>query len=113
MTAHLLARPVFAAGLAAVLAAGCGGAADDRIPVGGKLVDGGKEFAFDMTKAKLPPGASGFPPGANPVQITFIPAEGGDSSSAVVNTSGWTFTVPGKDGKGIKPGKYKVAVTGG
>ena len=96
----------------AVLVAGCGGT-DDRVKVQGKLLDNGKAFSLDASKLKLPPGATGLPPGTKPIQIIFVPAEGGDTSSAIVSETDWTFTVSGPDGKGIKPGKYKIAVTGG
>jgi hypothetical protein len=102
-------------GLAALVvfwAVGCGGS-DGRVPVSGRLLDGGRPFRFEASKVKLPPGATGLPPGTSPVQITFIPADGGDSAGAVVDVTAWTFQVPGPDGKGLRPGKYKVALTGG
>jgi hypothetical protein len=111
MNLKVPARRALAA-LAVLWAAGCGGA-DGRVPVSGRLVDGGKPFAFDQSKVKLPPGATGLPPGSNPVTVLFTPAEGGEASSAMLSLTDGTFTVPGKDGKGLKPGKYKVAVTGG
>jgi hypothetical protein len=92
--------------------AGCGGS-DGAVPVSGKLVDGGKAFAIDQSKVKLPPGATSLPPGSNLVTVVFTPVDGGESHSAVLNLTDGTFTVPGKDGKGLKPGRYKVAVTGG
>lgn len=48
------------------------------------------------------------------VQVTFIPvvaagAPPADPQEAVVKPDG-SFTVPGTDGKGLAPGKYKIAV---
>jgi hypothetical protein len=46
------------------------------------------------------------------VQVIFIPDDpekAGDTYPANVNPDG-TFEVPGKEGKGIPPGKYRVAV---
>ena len=40
-------------------------------------------------------------------------AESGEQFPAAVNTDTGTFEVSGPDGKGIKPGRYKVAVTAG
>ncbi|HEY1186286.1 MAG TPA: hypothetical protein VGE74_01455 [Gemmata sp.] len=91
--------------------AGCGEKPDGRTPVRGKLVDGAKPFALDASKLKLPAGATALPPGSQPLTVVFIPAEGGSNASAVVNADAGTFEVNGPDGKGIKPGKYKVAIT--
>ena len=96
----------------ALFAAGCGGT-DDRVKVQGKLLDNGKAFSLDASKMKLPAGATALPPGTKAIQIIFVPAEGGDTASASVSETDWTFSVPGSDGKGIKPGKYKIAITGG
>ncbi|MBN9118435.1 MAG: hypothetical protein J0I06_04605 [Planctomycetes bacterium] len=100
-------------GLALLVAslAGCTPAADGRAVVRGKLLDNGKPFALDTTKLKLPPGATGLPPGSRPLSLTFL-AEGGEQFPANVTDAG-TFEVVGPDGKGIKPGRYKVAITAG
>ena len=93
--------------------AGCGGGTDNRAVVNGKLVDGAKPFTLDPAKLKLPPGATGLPPGARPVAVVLIAVEGGERFPANVDTDGTTFSVPGPDGKGIKPGRYKIAITAG
>jgi hypothetical protein len=48
------------------------------------------------------------------MRIVFVPTEAGatkfDSYFAVFNRSDGTFKVIGKDGSGLPPGKYKVAL---
>ncbi len=92
------------------LAAGCGEKPDGRVVIRGKLVEGAKPFVLDTSKLKLPGGATGVPPGSRPLTLTFIAVEGSDQQFAVVNLETGTFEVLG-DGKGIKPGKYKIALT--
>ncbi len=77
----------------------------------GKVVDGGKPYTIVVPKAKgsLPP-----PPGtesSSGLKIQFTPAEGGDTFSADVDPDTGAFEIKGHDGKGIKPGKYKIILT--
>jgi hypothetical protein len=90
---------------------GCGGGADGRVTVKGKLLDDGKPFVLDKSKLKLPSGATSLPPGSNPLVVSFIPVESGETTNANVSADTGTFEANGTDGKGIKPGKYKIAVT--
>lgn len=106
---YVLCRAVCAVALV-FLTAGCGDKADGRTVIRGKLVEGDKPFVLDVSKLKLPGGATGLPPGSRPLTVAFVPAEGGDQQFAVVNLEAGTFEVVG-DGKGIKPGRYKIAVT--
>ena len=99
--------------LSILLIAGCADKSDGRSVVKGKLLDGKKPFVFDQSKIKLPPGATALPPGSRPLVVLFIPVDGSGPTSAVVNLETGTFEVPGTDGKGIKPGRYKIAVTAG
>jgi hypothetical protein len=99
--------------LAFALLTGCGGGGSDaRTVVHGKLVEGAKPFALDKSKLKLPPGATALPPGSQPLSVVFV-SESGEQFPATVNADTGTFEVTGPDGKGIKPGRYKVAVTAG
>ena len=72
----------------------------------------GQPFVVDLNKLKLPKGATGVPPGARPLAVSFV-AEDGTQFQAVVNPDTGTFELPGADGKGIRPGRYKVAITCG
>ena len=92
--------------LLAMGVAGCSGGADVKVPVRGKLVDNGQPFVLDRAKMKAPVKGAGPPPGSRPIQISFIPVDGGEMLGAIVNDSDWTFEVPGTEGKGLKPGKF-------
>lgn len=100
------------------LALGCGGSGGrdgDLTIVKGKLVEKGNPFALDASKVPLPKGALGRPPGvtaSGALQITFISGETKEQFPATANADAGTFEVRGVDGKGIKPGRYKIAVTG-
>jgi hypothetical protein len=100
---------------AAIIAlAGCSKSDDGpRVIAKGKIVDGAKPYAYEAPKGKgggpIPPPAAGG--GGVGLQIQFIPVEGGDTNYATFNAEGSTFEVKGSDGKGIKPGKYKVFLT--
>ncbi|HEY3788472.1 MAG TPA: hypothetical protein VGL71_06435 [Urbifossiella sp.] len=106
-------RCVLFAAASGLLLCGCG----DSVPrtvVKGQLYDNGKPFKLDVSKVQLPKGATAAPPtmgGGGLLRVIFIPVEGGDSSQAVVDTETGAFTVAGPDGKGIKLGQYKIAVT--
>jgi hypothetical protein len=108
----ILSRTGAVCGLVALLAlvAGCSsGGSDGYVGVRGKLVDGGKPFVLDTAKIKLPPGALGVPPGTRPIAVVFV-SESGEQFPGDVSNDG-TFLVPGPERKGLKPGKYKIAVT--
>lgn len=99
-------RPLerFAIVLAALALAGCDSA--DRVPVQGVILKNGVPFT---------------PPEGQSNQVVFIAidvrADSGKSIgkdepfAAIVNQSDATFEVPGPDGRGIPPGKYRVSVT--
>lgn len=93
---------------------GCGGKDKDdagRTVVTGKLVDGNKPVALDASKIPLPKGAHAMPPGVtSALQVTFISAETKEPVTAEVNADAGTFAVKGHDGKGIKPGRYRIAI---
>jgi hypothetical protein len=92
--------------LAATLVAspGCGGSGK-TVWVTGKLLKGGAAYV---------------PPEGQNVNVTFIGLEtqdasgkmvqGGEPYQADVDQAKGTFSVPGTDGRGIPPGKYRVAV---
>lgn len=44
------------------------------------------------------------------LQVTFISSESKEQFTANTNPEAGTFTVSGVDGKGIKPGRYKIAI---
>lgn len=100
---------------AAIFAALSGCSPDDgpRVVAKGKLVDGAKPFQYEAPKGKagapLPPPSAGS--GGVGLQIQFVPAEGGDTFYAAFNAESSAFEVRGNDGKGIKPGKYKIFLT--
>jgi len=96
---------------AAALVAGCGGP-DGRTVVRGKLVDNGKPFTIDPANAKAGAGGKGVPPGTRPIAMAFHPDGGGDPLGANVDAESGTFEAKGPDGKGLKPGKYKISLTG-
>jgi hypothetical protein len=100
-----------AIGLVLVLS-GCGDEFDGRAVIRGKLVEGPNPFVLDQSKLKLPAGATAVPPGARPLAVIFI-AEDKTQFQAVVNPETGAFELPGPDGKGIRPGRYKVAITCG
>ena len=104
-----------AAALIAVIATvGCSTSSDEpSAVVRGKLVDGDKPYTFASRKVKgvapvVPPG--GVAPGTA-LQIVFSPVDGGDLFFADLNGETGAFEVKGHDGKGIKPGKYKIFLT--
>ena len=102
-----------AALLAVIAAVGCSTSSNEpSAVVKGKLVDGDKPYTFASRKVKgvapvVPPGgvASG-----TALQIVFSPVDGGDLFFADLNGETGTFEVKGHDGKGIKPGKYKIHI---
>jgi hypothetical protein len=82
---------------------GCG--SGDSVWVSGKLLKGGTTYT---------------PPEGERVTVTFVgveakdpsgkPIETGEPFTAEVNQAQGTFTVPGRERKGIPSGKYRVAV---
>jgi hypothetical protein len=89
------------AGVPLVLAlSGCGG--DKKVKASGRLLDKGQPLT---APGPLPPGDVG-------IRVTFYPTEasqGQEPQQAVVSPDG-TFQLSGNDGKGIVPGKYRVAI---
>jgi hypothetical protein len=85
-----------AALLVALAAGGCG---KTMLKTKGRVVKDGKPFL---------PGEGEF------VRVTFVPLADGDRPAdyyvAEYNRADGTFQVAGKDGKGMPPGKYRVAV---
>jgi len=80
----------------------------------GKLLDNGKPFALDESKIQLPKGATAPPPGSEGFRIVFILNESKETKEqfpAKFHPESSTFEVPGPKGKGIKPGRYKIAIT--
>lgn len=89
---------------------GCGPKAEPKALVRGRLLENGQPFTADPARLKLPKGTS-LPPGVQPLQIMFIPIEAGETYIATVtDPSAGKFELTGSDGKGVKPGKYKVSV---
>jgi hypothetical protein len=85
--------------LSAVCLAGCGG---DGIWVTGVLQKGGEMYK---------------PPDGRKLALYFYPMDvdasgkpAGDVEMADYDPSNGSFTVPGRDGRGIRPGKYRIAV---
>ena len=95
-----LAAPLASAALAA---AGCG--PSGVVAASGKVVKAGAPYAV---------------PAGQTLRVTFHAAEvkdaagkdvgAGQSYPAIVRPEDGTFTVPGPDGRGIPPGKYRVAI---
>ncbi|HSQ56658.1 MAG TPA: hypothetical protein VLM40_13025 [Gemmata sp.] len=91
------------------LAAGCGSSkdktAEGRTKPKGRILENGLPVKVDTSK--LPPGDPG-------LQVTFIKIGGvdaGEETDAQITDAGTgTFELFGADGKGIPPGKYRVAV---
>ena len=86
--------------LCGYLLAGCGG---QNISVTGVLLKGGAKYT---------------PPEGRKLALYFIPMDDGTPSSpardtemALYNESDGTFTVPGRDGLGIIPGKYRISLS--
>ncbi len=97
MTSSRRSRLLALLGLAACLAlAGCSGA--KRCKVSGTLTRGGKPLEVHPMTGKLMVVFRGIGDGATT-----------DPQYAIVKPDG-SFTVPGPDGKGIPPGKYRITV---
>lgn len=105
--------PVWTLALGALAFAGCSNSSDAPTAiVKGKIVDGNKPYTAKAIKGQSDP--SGAPPGPDSVnaslEVQFTPADGGDIFVALVNADTGAFEIKGHDGKGIKPGKYKVSL---
>lgn len=105
---------LFAAGLLSMVALGCGNpgmpeAAEGRVIPHGRILENGVPIRTSES-ANLPPGDPGF-------TVTFIKlgtADAGSETTAIINEEEpGTFELIGDDGKGIVPGKYRVAVSVG
>ena len=93
----------FAGLLCALCIAGCGGPRDGAVPVRGRVTRGGEPLAV-----------KGRDLGLGYVEVHFyrIGDDGttaNDPADAAVEEPG-DFTVRGKDGHGLPPGKYKITV---
>ena len=96
--------------LGILMACGCsrnsGGAAEGRVKPRGRILENGLPIKIDTTN--LPPGDPG-------LQVTFIRIGGVDAGTEyearVTDAASGAFDLIGADGKGIPPGKYRVAIT--
>jgi hypothetical protein len=88
--------------LAGLLALGFAGCRPSGISVTGSLLKGGEKYVSPEGRklalyfCRMPDPGSDQPPG--------------DSEMAEYNPSDGSFTVPGHEGRGIAPGKYRIAV---
>jgi hypothetical protein len=99
-------RSLLFALLGASLAASAGCGSSNTVRVTGKLLKGGTPYVA---------------PSDQRISLTFVAMDVKDDSAktslagepflADLDPATGTFTVPGKEGKGIPPGKYRVAVT--
>jgi major membrane immunogen (membrane-anchored lipoprotein) len=97
---------------ALVLLSGCSSSDDGEVTVvKGKLLDNGKPFKLDDSKIQLPKGATAPPPGTEVLRIVFISKDDKEQFFAKYNAETSTFEVSGAKGRGIKAGKYKIAIT--
>ncbi len=86
--------------------AGCGGSGGRVVWVTGQLLKGGSKYS---------------PPSGQLVTMTFVAIETENAEGKVVpdtepyladyDPTAGTFKVPGKDGSGIPPGKYRIAIS--
>jgi hypothetical protein len=89
---------VFAILLVLLLVSGC--SSDGKLRTRGKILKGGIPYVAEETDI---------------VHVTFVPIpEGGarpmDYHIAAFNKADGTFVASGKDGKGVPPGKYRIAI---
>jgi hypothetical protein len=75
------------------------------VKVRGRLLENGRPLV--VSTASLPPGDKG-------IEVAFYPLHDGglpgDPFPAVVSPGDGTFHVPGPKGRGIPPGRYRVAI---
>jgi hypothetical protein len=95
---------------AALLLVGCGDSTNGTTVVEGRITSNGQPFVIDQSKLVLPRGATAPPPGSG-LQIIFIPENDAELIHAVYYPESSRFEVRGPNGKGIKPGRYRVALT--
>lgn len=95
--------------LTLLLALGCSNrsqVAEGRTKPRGRVLENGLPIKIDTSK--LPPGDPG-------LQVTFIKIGGVDAGTeyqaVVTDSATGSFELVGIDGKGIPPGKYRVAIT--
>jgi hypothetical protein len=85
---------------------GCSSA--PRASISGQLLDKGQPL-------KIP--TEGLPPGDRGIYVTFVALDAsgtaGAPEAANVNPEDGTFTVRGKEGRGLQPGKYRITVARG
>ena len=91
-------RAALSAAFCLLLLSGCGG--DGRLNVKGRIVKGGAPFTV---------------PEGEHVRVTFFPVttDGrppANTYASVFNGADGTFRAVGPDGRGVPPGKYRVAV---
>jgi hypothetical protein len=84
-----------------------------KVVVRGKLLEGGKPFTVDLNKVLLPKGTA-IPPGvmaSDVVRVVFISSESREKFEATTDPDTGRFEVTGVDGRGLVPGRYRIAVT--
>lgn len=98
-----------AALLGFILLSGCSkdsGVAEGRTKPRGRILENGLPIKVETTD--LPPGDPG-------LQVTFIKLGGVDAgteyNARITDAANGSFDLIGADGKGIPPGKYRVAIT--
>jgi hypothetical protein len=93
---------LFIALLVLVTPAGC--AKTSSVVVKGKLIYNGQVIRLDRWKAAA---------GELGIQVSSYPLEPGPVEPATYDAVTGAFEVRGSDGKGIRPGRYKITVTSG
>jgi hypothetical protein len=93
---------LFVASLVVFATTGC--AKTPTVVVKGKLLSNGQVIRLD--RSKVAPGDLG-------IQISFYPIDPGPEEPVTYDSSTGAFEVRGSDGKGIRPGRYKITVTSG
>lgn len=104
MIAGSFDRFVWFLGLVCLVAAGCGGGGDEPVVrASGRITAGGQPLHVEGRES-----------GAGAVEIKFlrIESEGEEAAQAAItqaDADGY-FEVPGADGNGIPPGKYRIVI---
>ena len=110
MTGVRLAALVLGPGLLA--AVGCAPASPPTGPAAGKVIPRGRVVQDGQP---LRPPAAGLPPGDPGYQVVFIPLAGpragAELRASLDPAVPGAFRVIGPEGRGIRPGRYRVAVT--
>jgi len=97
--------------LCTALLVGCGkddGAGGPRVKPKGRILKGGLPLQFtENPNSRLPPGDPG-------MQVLFIKVGTADAGTEIpakiIDAKDGTFELTGGDGKGIPPGRYRIAV---